>query len=139
MKTTLKTILLALPLFAAGNAFSADLTIAIDDVKDGGGNLMVAVYAKADTFLKQALASAKAPAKAGSNSLTIKDLAPGEYAFAVYHDLNSNGKLDKNMFGMPTEDYAFSNNALGKMGPPSFDSAKLSVPQAGLSTRVTLR
>jgi uncharacterized protein (DUF2141 family) len=38
-------------------------------------------------------------------------LPAGDYAFAVYHDANGNGKLDRNGVGMPTEDYAFSNNA----------------------------
>ena len=68
----------------------------------------------------------------------LRDLPAGDYAFAVFHDANSNGKLDKNMLGMPTEDYAFSNNALGKMGPPSFEQARISLPAAGATVRVTL-
>ncbi len=47
--------------------------------------------------------------------------------------------MDKNLLGIPTEDYAFSNNALGKMGPPSFESAKLAIPAAGATVRVTLK
>jgi uncharacterized protein (DUF2141 family) len=35
-------------------------------------------------------------------------LAPGEYAFTVYHDVNSNGKVDVNLVGYPTEPLAFS-------------------------------
>jgi uncharacterized protein (DUF2141 family) len=31
-----------------------------------------------------------------------------EYAFVVYHDINSNGKLDVNLIGYPKEPFAFS-------------------------------
>ncbi len=41
--------------------------------------------------------------------------------------------------GIPTEDYAFSNNAMGKMGPPSYDDAKFTLPAAGASVRVSLK
>jgi len=67
------------------------------------------------------------------------DLPEGEYAIAVYHDANGNGKMDSNLMGIPTEDYAFSNNAVGKMGPPSYDQAKFALPAAGSTVRLTLK
>lgn len=49
----------------------------------------------------------------------------GEYALASFHDLNTNYKLDSNLFGIPNEPYAFSNNAKGFMGlPPKYEHAK---------------
>ena len=33
----------------------------------------------------------------------------------------------KNMMGIPSEDYAASNNAKGFMGPPSYKDAKFTV------------
>jgi len=51
-------------------------------------------------------------------------LGSGEYALAIYHDENSNGEMDRNFLGMPTEDYVFSNYATGSFGPPSFEDAK---------------
>ena len=38
----------------------------------------------------------------------LNHLEPGEYALAAYHDLNSNGKLDRNFMGIPIEPYGFS-------------------------------
>ena len=52
---------------------------------------------------------------------TFKDVPFGTYAIAVFHDANSNGKLDKNFFGIPKEGYAFSNNVFGTFGPPDFE------------------
>ena len=60
-------------------------------------------------------------------SYTFSNLTTGEYALAIYHDENSNGKLDSNFLGMPTEDYVFSNYATGNFGPPSFEDAKFTL------------
>lgn len=124
-------------LLAAGHAGAADLTIHIDDLKEAGGNIEVALFNSAGTFMKSAVASGNTPARADANTVVLKDLPAGEYAFAVFHDVNSNGKLDKNMLGIPTEDYAFSNNALGKMGPPSFEQARFTLTAAGATLRVS--
>jgi uncharacterized protein (DUF2141 family) len=139
MNHLLKTVLLSAAFLSHHYAHAADLTILIDDVKPVGGNLMVALYNSPDGFLKKPAKGNGIPAAAVDNKVVFKDLPEGEYAFAIYHDANSNGKMDKNLIGMPTEDYAFSNNALGKMGPPSYDMAKFIVPAAGATVRVTLK
>lgn len=139
MHQTLKIAICAAAFAVMKMAGAADLTIEIEDVKSADGALMVALYASPDTFLKQPAKATGARAAAGSSKIVFKDLAEGEYAFAVYHDANGNGKMDKNLIGIPTEDYAFSNNALGKMGPPKFDAAKFAVPAAGATVRVSLK
>lgn len=139
MNQLLKTAVIAAAIASANLAAAAELTIHIDDVKAAGGNIMVALYGSEATFLKQPDNATGAPAAAGTNTVTFKDLPEGTYAFAVFHDANSNGKMDKNLVGIPTEDYAFSNNALGKMGPPSFDDAKFALPAAGAAVRVSLK
>jgi len=126
-------------LLIAQFAGAADLTIRIDDVKSADGSVMVALFSSAPNFLKKPMNGAAVQATAGSNTVVIKDLPEGDYAFAVYHDANANGKMDTNQMGIPTEDYAFSNNAMGKMGPPTFDLAKFTVPAAGLTTRVSVK
>ena len=54
-------------------------------------------------------------------------LPHGEYAIAVFVDLNGNGKMDKNFLGIPKEQYGFSNNVMGTMAAPSFEQAKFEV------------
>ena len=135
----IKTLCGSAVLMAASQASAADLTIHIDDVKAAGGQIMVAIYNSAGAFLKTASGSASVAAARSDNIVVLKDLPAGEYAFAVYHDANSNGKMDRNLLGIPTEDYAFSNNALGKMGPPKFEDARFILPAAGATLRVSLR
>ena len=50
-------------------------------------------------------------------------IAPGAYAVSVFHDENSNGKLDTKFMGIPREGVGASNNARGHFGPPKFDAA----------------
>ena len=52
-------------------------------------------------------------------------------------DENNNGKLDKNLVGIPLEPYGFSNNARGFLGPPSFGDARFQV--SGPNTRIEVR
>jgi uncharacterized protein (DUF2141 family) len=139
MNHLIKTALFAASCSLMNLAGAADLTIEVGDVKNDSGTLMVALYTSQDTFLKQPLKGTGARAAAGTNTLVFKNLPEGDYAFAVYHDANANGQMDKNLIGIPTEDYAFSNNAMGKMGPPKFDAAKFSVPAAGATVRVSLK
>src|SRR5262245_49789263 len=40
----------------------------------------------------------------------INDVPYGDYGVAVFHDENSNGKMDKYVLGIPLEPYGFSNN-----------------------------
>jgi uncharacterized protein (DUF2141 family) len=54
------------------------------------------------------------------------DVAPGDYAVSVFHDENSNGKLDRNFMGMPKEGVGASNDAAGHFGPPKYDDARFS-------------
>jgi len=67
---------------------------------------------------------------AGQTSATFNGLPAGDYAMKAFHDVNGNGKLDTNPFGIPTEPYAFSNNAAGSFGPASWDRARFAASGA---------
>ncbi|QJE00817.1 DUF2141 domain-containing protein [Massilia forsythiae] len=138
MPLTIRTLLPALAACAVSVSQAADLTIRVDNVQSGDGQVMVALYDGAG-YLKQPLRTVHAPAAKGATTLVIQDLAPGAYAIAAYHDRNANDKLDANPMGMPLEPYAFGNDAEGRMGPPAFDAASVTVPAAGLAASVTLR
>lgn len=58
------------------------------------------------------------------NSIILKK---GVYAISLFIDSNDNEKLDKNLIGIPTEQYGFSNNAIGFLGKPTFKNASFEV------------
>ena len=99
-----------------------------------GGYLMVGVYDSQATFLKDEglVDEAKLAVVANASDHHIiaifnQLMLNKKYAIAVYHEVNGNGKLDKNFLGIPTEGYGFSNNARGTFGPPNFNDTAVSL------------
>ena len=68
----------------------------------------------------------------------IEDIPFGEYAIKLYHDENENGRMDRNMMGIPKEDYAFSNNAVGSFGPADYEDARFEFNESGQKQEITI-
>jgi uncharacterized protein (DUF2141 family) len=74
-----------------------------------------------------------------SSVRTTLALPPGRYAIALFQDVKGTGKLETNLFGVPSVPYGFSNDAKGKIGRPGFDAAAFDVGTAPKSLTITLR
>jgi uncharacterized protein (DUF2141 family) len=105
------------------------LTIEIEGNDNKKGNFHIALYTKNEKFPSVDNTYKNLIQVANNSIVVFQNLPKNEYAFAIYHDENKNGKLDKNIFGVPTEKYAFSNNARGTFSSPSFSSASFSLNQ----------
>lgn len=57
----------------------------------------------------------------------------------AFHDLNGNGKMDMNPFGMPTEPFALSRDAGGKHGPAVWADAVFDVGTGANAQRIVIR
>ena len=106
------------------SAQNVKLTVAVSGLKNNEGTVKVGLYNSDGTFLKTTYKSVASKIKDNNAVVIFDNLPAGEYAISAYHDENNNGKLDKNMMGIPSEDYAASNNAKGFMGPPAYKDAK---------------
>jgi len=93
------------------------------------GMVMVALYDSAAAFDGQGGAAVARAAVSASGPVvaTFENLPAGDYAAKAFHDLNGDGQMNTNPFGMPIEPYAFSNNAVGNMGPARWDRAHFAV------------
>ncbi|MFB9076825.1 DUF2141 domain-containing protein [Flavobacterium procerum] len=118
------TLLFICSLMSAQNA---NLTVSVSGLKNSNGIVKVGLYNSEGTFLKTTYKSQVSEIKDNEATVTFVGVPAGEYAISTFHDENNNGILDKNMMGIPSEDYAASNNAKGFMGPPSYQDAKFSV------------
>ena len=98
-------------------------------VEDAKGEISVALYRKPSDFPHPVRVYVAQTPKAvkGTNIIRFTNLPAGNYAAAAYHDENGNKKLDKNIFGAPTEPYGFSNDARRLMSAPSFDEARFEI------------
>jgi uncharacterized protein (DUF2141 family) len=100
------------------------LNLTVSGLEPGAGPLRLAIFRSSSSFPNHESASEKHSVEVIDDVVATEvALEKGQVAIAAYQDLNNDGKLNKGMFGIPTEPYGFSNNAKGTMGPPSFDSA----------------
>ena len=139
------TQLAAAMVLSACPALADELIVTIDNIKDAG-EIHVAIYDNADAF--EADRGENGGAAPGITQGTIEyiepgtvtyryEVAPGTYAIGIFHDANLNNRLDNYFFGVPREQYGFSNNARRFMGPPSFDDAAFTV-EGKTETSITL-
>ena len=56
-------------------------------------------------------------------TIRFTGVKPGDYAIALLHDENDNGKADRTLGMIPREGYGFSRDAKVRMGPPKFRDA----------------
>lgn len=75
---------------------------------------------------------------AKGGAVTIGNVAPGDYAIAIVHDENGNGKLDT-FAGIPREGVGFSRNPVLRFGAPSFRSASFPVTGAPVEQDIRLK
>jgi uncharacterized protein (DUF2141 family) len=108
---------------------AAELKLTLSGTGFNGKNLYVAVHSQAADFPVRDDKAIKSAVVANGNSteLLIPNIAPGEYAVAVFADVNGNGALDSNFIGIPKEPVGMSRDAKGKFGPPKFADAAFKV------------
>lgn len=119
MKGACLISLLLLPLFGMSQN---TISVHVNNVRSTKGKVNVAVYNSNATFLSfdGVFSTGSANANRGTVTLKIPNLPSGEYALAVFHDENDNGKLDTNWLGIPKEKVAFSNAEMKTFGPPKY-------------------
>ena len=131
-------------LFAAAcaqAALAADLKVVVRNIKSPEGKIRVGLFGDAATFPKadHVLAGKVIDATPGEATVVFTGLAPGTYAVSAFQDIDGDTKLNRNLFGMPTEPYGFSRGARGRTGPPSFEDAKFELGPDGAQTVVEIK
>ena len=142
MKLTIFLTLFALlPFSTFATEQTVTLTVKVGNIPRGEGKLLIGLYDSAKAFTKTPLPqSPKIPVK-GTKPVhaRITGVKPGTYAIVIVHDLNGNGKLDKNFIGMPKEPLAFSRNPKIPMGLPAFEACSFVVGKKDLSFDIPLK
>jgi uncharacterized protein (DUF2141 family) len=115
------------------------LNIHITDIQNTKGKkIFVGIFDKKG-FPKDHKAIYSAEKAADNNNITLSiNLPLGTYAAAVYHDINENGRMDKNMFGIPKEPYGLSNNVVPKFKEPTFEECSFTVRGNGKNISINL-
>ena len=128
--TAIASCLIATPIAAA-----ADLTVTVEGIAQTQGTIMLGLFDEASYDGDGAVNGAGLKVESDSVTVTFEGLEPGEYAVRLFHDLNDDGEMNTNPFGIPTEPFAFSNDARGRFGPAKWEDAKFTLEgEAGTHT-----
>ena len=114
-------------LVVAPIATAADLTVTVEGIAQTQGSIMLGLFDEATYEGDGAVEGAIIQVETDTVTVTFEGLEPGEYAVRLYHDLNDDGEMNTNPFGIPTEPYAFSNDARGRFGPAKWNDAKFAL------------
>jgi uncharacterized protein (DUF2141 family) len=116
-----------------------DLTVVVEGVIDDKG-LVRLELCRSDTFLTSGCAiSTEVKAQRGVVTVRLPAVAAGEYAIQAYHDRNDDGRVDRNLLGIPVEEVGFSREPpLGLRGP-SFSKAAFVHTSSPQTVTVKLR
>lgn len=114
----------------------------VEGLRSDAGQVVCALFSSMDGFPKQperAIAQSRSPVVGRRALCDFPDLGPGTYAVSVFHDENSNGRLDTGFLGIPREGVGASNDAKGHFGPPRFAAAAFRFAGGTLQLRITVR
>jgi uncharacterized protein (DUF2141 family) len=118
-----------------------DVAVHVTGLKNKTSKLYVAVFDSANGFPKpeHSKTTTTIPVDAESVEFFLSLPDTSTTGIAIFQDLNGDGKLTKNGFGLPIEPYGFSNNARSTFGPPSFSQAAFKVSEQTTSIEISVR
>lgn len=100
-------------------------TVEIQNVRPQQGHVMIAAFNTAETFGKKPLLSLRVPAADAAMNVQVCGLSGSEVALTLFQDLDSDGKMGRNLVGIPTEPWGSSGQP-GSFGP-SWQTGKVAL------------
>jgi uncharacterized protein (DUF2141 family) len=138
----ISAIAINLPALAAASANQpAALEVAFTGIETQTGNIMLAMFDSEQAYNGQGapIRVSMVAANAAEAKTMIEGLPAGKYAIKSFHDIDGDGKMGTNPFGIPTEPFAFSNNAAGNMGPAKWADANFEISAGNNSHSIVIQ
>lgn len=122
-------------------ASATTLDVQFNGVETRTGSIQFVLFDSEDAYNGKGapVRTATVSVKDGAISAVIAGLAPGRYAIKAFHDIDGNGEMGVNPFGMPIEPFAFSNNAKGNRGPAVWADAAFTVAPGATVQAITIQ
>jgi uncharacterized protein (DUF2141 family) len=123
-------LLLAVPLPAAQPAATLTLTVVTREMRSARGALRVALYDRDGGFpggWERARRQVEVPMRAPADTVVLRDVPAGDWAVALHHDENGNGRMDETFYGAPKEGWGASRDPRPRLRAPRFAEAALTL------------
>jgi uncharacterized protein (DUF2141 family) len=113
----------------------SNLTVRVTGIRNAKGNIRSSLY-RDGQFVEDR--QAEIDPKTLTATIVFEKIPQGVYTVQLMHDENLNGKMDKNLLGIPQEGYGMSNNPKKRMGKPGFDETNFQVNQPALAIEIMM-
>jgi len=123
----------------AGQPKKNKLVVKVTGIKSSGGTIKIGLFNKKAGFpnIARVMRGINKRNRRKQVVGVFSNLPAGRYAVAIVHDENNNGRLDKNILGMPKEGYGFSRNVKPMMSAPSFSATSFQL--GGKTKNISIR
>jgi len=121
-------------------AHSAEITITVKGIRNDKGNIAALAFVNGKGFpdrVELAKTQNVVPARQGAVTLVLKNVPAGLVALTILHDEDGDGKLKRNIFGIPVEGVGMTGKPLGNRAP-RFEDAIVAI-QADEKREITLK
>jgi uncharacterized protein (DUF2141 family) len=120
---------------ASSAAATRCIDIEVQNVRPLQGLLMLAAYGSAEAYGKQPMANGRVPAGEATTRLSLCGISGDVLAITLFQDLDGDGKMGRNLFGLPLEPWGSS----GKPGPygPSWETGKVTLDGSPVTVRLS--
>jgi uncharacterized protein (DUF2141 family) len=118
----------------------ARLDLGLEGLRSARGVVRICLTRDAANFpdCQSDPASRHATVPAAQPQTVFSDLPSGDYAVALFHDENDNGRLDR-VVGIPSEGVGFSRNPRLMFGPPRFVQSSFAVTNRPVDETVRMK
>lgn len=119
---------------------AADITITVKGVRNAKGRIAALAFVDGKGFpdrVAQARTQAIVPAQAGEVTMVIKNVPEGKVALTILHDEDGDGRLKRNLIGIPVEGVGMTGKPLGNRAP-KFEEAIVEI-QGDQQREITLK
>lgn len=127
---------------AAAPAAANTVTVTVTNIRSSEGVVRACLTIDAKSFpncRKDPKAQKVVVPAKSTVTFSFKGVKAGNYAIAVLHDQNNNGKADRTLGMIPKEGYGFSRDAKVRMGPPSWKDAVFKLSSGAKKMSIKMR
>lgn len=106
------------------NQKTGDIILEFDNLRSQKGKILILLFSSKEGFPGDEAKSRFSSSIEPSKRCVIKNIPFGNYALALVHDEDNNGKMNLNFLGIPKEGYSFSNSKGQGLERPNYQKAE---------------
>ena len=137
------TLLIQFSIIGTNPVEGSSIKVEINNLKNNQGQICILLFNNSDGYpsdFDKAQSQIVIKDFEVPMEVLIDNIKEENIVITVLHDENMNGKIDKNIFGIPTEGYGISKNPKPTtFGPPPFENAKVKMKESGNAIQINMK